>query len=272
MTTTTYPQAWQELGHDFDPNKAMMKLKTKDYLTVPNRLLWFIRDQRAMIMAGLAKCPYVIETVEIEIDRQAGYARYKTFIRDVLGNEATAYGTETAKDFADYPEKAGTKSVGRALIDLGYGTNMAPEEDEGDNPVDAPRERKQQTTQTAPTQKPPAKSPVEEATQTSPSHLSLVKELLTKLDISLEFINQGLKKANELGNYAKAFSWLKTPATASKMWASAHTISDEHLTKWMKACDIDFPTLYEELLADQKSIWDRVTSPFPTSDVDPSTL
>lgn len=49
------------------------------------------------------------------------------------------YGSESAKDFADYAEKASTKSVGRALLALGYGTAFAPEMDEGDRVVDTPQ-------------------------------------------------------------------------------------------------------------------------------------
>ena len=48
------------------------------------------------------------------------------------------YGSETAKDFGDYAEKASTKSLGRALAMLGYGTQFAAEMDEGERVVDSP--------------------------------------------------------------------------------------------------------------------------------------
>ena len=51
------------------------------------------------------------------------------------------YGSEAAKDFADYAEKASTKSLGRALLALGYGTAFAPEMDEGERVVDSPVRR-----------------------------------------------------------------------------------------------------------------------------------
>lgn len=140
-TQATFPANWQ-LGQDYDPNEHMMQLKGRDYLNVQNRLLWFIKDQRALIVAGLARIPYVVQTDLVEMDRETGYAHFKTFVRDVLGNEATMYGSESAKDFADYAEKASTKSLGRALLALGYGTNMAPEMDEGERVVDSPVERK----------------------------------------------------------------------------------------------------------------------------------
>lgn len=135
-----FPSNWI-IGQDYDPNQHLINLKGRDYLNVQNRLLWFIRDQRALVVAGLAKVPYVIQTELVELDRSQGWAHFKTFIRDVLGNESTMYGSESARDFPDFAEKASTKSVGRALLALGYGTAFAPEMDEGDRVVDSPRER-----------------------------------------------------------------------------------------------------------------------------------
>src|SRR5690349_1328991 len=133
-----YPGNWR-IAADYDPNQHLMNLKGKDYLNVQNRMLWFLRDQRDFIVRGLAQMPYIVRTELVELDREAGFAHFKTYIRDVLGNEATAYGSETAKDFGDYAEKASTKSLGRALAALGYGTENA-DDDEGKagRPVDAP--------------------------------------------------------------------------------------------------------------------------------------
>ena len=142
--TEAYPQNWK-IGQDFDPNAHLMNLKGRDYLNVQNRLLWFIRDQRALIVAGLATMPYVVRSEIVEMDRQAGYAHFKTYVRDVLGNEATMYGSESKADFPDFAEKASTKSLGRALLALGYGTAFAPEMDEGERVVDTPMNRGQQT-------------------------------------------------------------------------------------------------------------------------------
>jgi hypothetical protein len=136
-----FPTNWQ-IGQDFDPNNHIMQLKGRDYLNVQSRLLWFIRDQRALIVAGLATIPYVIQTDLVEMDREHGWAHFKTHVRDVLGNEATMYGSESAKDFGDYAEKASTKSLGRALLVLGYGTAFAPEMDEGERVVDSPVDRR----------------------------------------------------------------------------------------------------------------------------------
>jgi hypothetical protein len=146
MAEQKYPANWQ-IGQDFDPNDHLINLNGRDYLNVQNRLLWFVRDQRALIVAGLATAPYVVQTAIVEHDRESGYAHFRTYVRDVLGNEVTMYGSETARDFADYAEKASTKSLGRALLALGYGTAFAPEIDEGERVVDSPVERRSQPPQ-----------------------------------------------------------------------------------------------------------------------------
>src|SRR5690242_17746619 len=136
-----FPANWH-IAADYDPNNHLMQLKGRDYLNVQNRLLWFIRDQRSFISSGLARVPYVIRTELVEVDREAGFAHFKTYVCDVLGNEATMYGSEAAKDFGDYAEKASTRSLGRALLALGYGTAFAPEMDEGERVVDSPVDRR----------------------------------------------------------------------------------------------------------------------------------
>jgi hypothetical protein len=148
QSQSQFPSNWR-IAADFDPNQHLMNLKGRDYLNVQNRLLWFIRDQRDFIVRGLATTSYVIRTELVEQDRDAGYAHFKTYVRDVMGNEATMYGSESARDFGDYAEKASTKSLGRALLALGYGTAFAPEMDEGDRIVDSPVERRRSTAASA---------------------------------------------------------------------------------------------------------------------------
>jgi hypothetical protein len=160
----SYPANWQ-IATDFNPNDHMMSLKGKEYLSVQHRLVWFVRDQRALIAAGLATHPYATHTELVELDRDAGWAHFKTTVRDVLGNESTAYGSESVNDFGDYIEKAATKSLGRALVGLGYGTGMAPEMDEGERVVDAPLERRQAQHTAAPQPQQPAQQPERAARQ-----------------------------------------------------------------------------------------------------------
>lgn len=128
----------------FDPSAHMTDLKGRQYLQVMWRLVWFRED----FPGGR------IETELVRLDEQAGHAVFKatvTQIRDgeILGS-ATGYGSESVKDFRDYIEKAETKATGRALAMLGYGTQFAPEMDEGARIVDSPvghRQGRQQTTQ-----------------------------------------------------------------------------------------------------------------------------
>ena len=100
-----------------------------DYLEVKWRLCWF-RD----------RYPHgTIETEELCVDLDRGYARYKARVADGEGGSATGYGTETKAGFADYVERAETRSLGRALAALGYGTQFVGAElDELPHVADAP--------------------------------------------------------------------------------------------------------------------------------------
>src|SRR5450755_851847 len=143
----------------FNPNEHVMQLKSKegskDYLPVQWRLVWF-REQ----------CPEgTIDTEEVcvEMDREMtvevyvwnnekrrsekvqktakGYARFRAVVTDGKGARATGTGSECAADFNDFIEKAETKAIGRALAALGYGTQFAPELDEGQRLADSPANR-----------------------------------------------------------------------------------------------------------------------------------
>lgn len=103
----------------FDTDGKLIKLQGKAYLEV-KRLVWF-RD---------ANKSGKIET-EL-VSRTEDEAVFKAIVIDDNGAAATAHGSETKKDFADFMEKAETKAVGRALGYLGYGTQFAPEFEEGE--------------------------------------------------------------------------------------------------------------------------------------------
>src|SRR2546426_775942 len=94
----------------FDPQPHLIQLPRKvkdkatghwttiyeDYLEVKWRLCWF-RD----------RYPHgSIETTEVCVDLERGYARYRCVVEDGQSGRATGYGTETAADFADYCERA----------------------------------------------------------------------------------------------------------------------------------------------------------------------
>lgn len=145
----------------FNPNEHLMQLKrgnaSQEYLEVKWRIVWFREE-----------CPKgTIETEEIlvDLDRECsaevsvynaekrrserviktakGIARYKAVVTDGKGGRATAHGSESAVDFGDFIEKAETKSIGRALALLGYGTQFTGDELAErhrivDSPVDSP--------------------------------------------------------------------------------------------------------------------------------------
>lgn len=124
----------------FNPQEHFRKVNgNQDYLEVKWRLVWF----REL-------CPnHGISTELVWHDAESKTAIFKAeIIEPMSGNVlSTAHGSECARDFKDYLEKAETKAIGRALAILGYGTQFAEELDEGDRIVDAPVEPKKKKTE-----------------------------------------------------------------------------------------------------------------------------
>lgn len=114
----------------FNPNEHFMDLKGKKYLQVMWRLVWFREDHP----------DWCINTELVSHDPEKGTAVFKAEIMEPKTEHAvsTGYGSESVKDFRDYLEKAETKAIGRALAILGYGTQFAPEFDEGERLADSP--------------------------------------------------------------------------------------------------------------------------------------
>lgn len=106
-----------DAGGRFDPAPYIRRLRGRggpvDYLDVKWRLVWLRKDHpNAQIATEL-----VTFTDELAI--------FKAIVAVPEGGSASGYGSETARDFADYVEKAETKALGRALAALGYGTQFA---------------------------------------------------------------------------------------------------------------------------------------------------
>lgn len=125
----------------FSPKEHMTDLKGKAYLEVKWRLVWWRGE----------KPNWTIDTqllkLNLEGQREAQFALFRAVISDENGAiKAVAHGSETAKDFYDFIEKAETKAVGRALAYLGYGTQFAPELDELPRVADSPVERRNRVT------------------------------------------------------------------------------------------------------------------------------
>lgn len=111
----------------FNPNEHLMDLKGKQYLQVMWRLVWF-REEKPL---------WCIDTKLEQLTDN--HAVFSAKITDENGaQKASGYGSESVKDFRDFIEKAETKAIGRALAMLGYGTQFAPELDEGERIVDSP--------------------------------------------------------------------------------------------------------------------------------------
>lgn len=122
------PQVFQAQDH-------LVQLEEGQYLPIQWRLVWF--HQATGPRAG-----YV--TVEVAHDRATGFAQFLTIAWDgqgdswrqvkvqgmmlsVCGRVATGEGSEEASHFPDYYEAAATKSLGRALEGLGFGTASVTE-------------------------------------------------------------------------------------------------------------------------------------------------
>lgn len=129
---------------EFNPQDHTILLKNKQYLEVTWRLVW-LREEHP---------DAVIRQELVDHDKKAMWALFKTAVEIPGGGSAEAYGSESAQDFGDYIEKAATKSLGRALATLGYGTTFSAYEfgGEGDanRPVDAPLAPNFQQTPAAP--------------------------------------------------------------------------------------------------------------------------
>ena len=143
----------------FDPAKHLTKLKGKDYLEVKYRIQWF----RTEHPAG------TIKTEHIELSADHAIFRATVFV-EPDGGFATGYGSETKRDFGDFIEKAETKAIGRALAALGYGTQFAPDLEEGQRIVDSPVQRAPQASQR------PQNAPREPAPSQTPTPANLDRE------------------------------------------------------------------------------------------------
>ncbi len=116
----------------FVPNEHLLSLKGKDYLPVAWRIAW-LRNEHP---------DWAIQSELVHIDYEKREAVFKATVLDTERKlVGTGYGSETARDFADFIEKAETKAVGRALAVCGFGTQFAPELDEEERLADSPQPR-----------------------------------------------------------------------------------------------------------------------------------
>jgi 16S rRNA (adenine1518-N6/adenine1519-N6)-dimethyltransferase len=114
----------------FDKSKHLIRVQGgREYLPVSARLVWF-REEHP---------DWSIVTNPVEINLEKQYAIFSATIMNPEGRiMATATKMENVRGFGDYMEKAETGAVGRALAYCGYGTQFAPELEEGTRLADAP--------------------------------------------------------------------------------------------------------------------------------------
>lgn len=103
----------------FDPGRYLTEISGRSYLEVKWRLVW-LRERHP---------DAAIETELVKDDGAS--ATFKARVVIPGGGSATGWGQETYNDFADYLEKAETKSLGRALAALGFGTQFSKEFEDG---------------------------------------------------------------------------------------------------------------------------------------------
>lgn len=104
----------------------LIDLKGKPYLQVAHRLVWFREEHGDW-------------SIDTDITGDETVTLAKATIKDETGRViATAHKREHKVHFQDHAEKAETGAIGRALALCGYGTQFAPDMDEGDSIVDSP--------------------------------------------------------------------------------------------------------------------------------------
>jgi hypothetical protein len=124
----------------FDPKKYLTRVNGAEYLEVKWRLVWFRSENpNGRIQTEL-------------VSHQDDTAIFRAHVEIPEAGSATGWGSESAGDFGDYLEKAETKSLGRALAALGYGTQFCPDFEFGaddnrvvDSPIDLSRTRARRT-------------------------------------------------------------------------------------------------------------------------------
>jgi len=110
----------------------LMQLKGKDYLQVAHRIQWFTEEEQRYTVNSnflVLSDEQTVAQVTVTTFNEQGQ-----IVRQAMGTKR-----ETKKDFPDHTEKAETGALGRALIELGYGTQFALADlEEGTRLVDSP--------------------------------------------------------------------------------------------------------------------------------------
>ena len=113
----------------FEPKKHLIDIKGKKYLPVAARIIWFRKEHPDWSITT--------KLVAHNVEEKRGL--FQAWISNEKDRTiATAHKSESESGFSDYLEKAETGAIGRALALCGYGTQFAPEFEEGERLADAP--------------------------------------------------------------------------------------------------------------------------------------
>lgn len=118
----------------FNPDDHVETLKNGGrYLGVQWRVVWFRKDHP----------DWTIETQILDHDFRAGKDSFACYLARIKSPDgrivASGHGYCRASEFNDFSDKAETSAVGRALAFFIYGTQFAPEIEEGDRTGNASR-------------------------------------------------------------------------------------------------------------------------------------
>ena len=110
----------RDVESTFEPARHLVNINGKgEYLEVKWRLVWL-------------RSAHPDAVIETELFRLEEFdAVFKARVSIPGGGSATGWGSESANDFRDFIEKAETKSIGRALAALGFGTQFCHDHDFG---------------------------------------------------------------------------------------------------------------------------------------------
>jgi hypothetical protein len=104
---------------NFDPARHLTLVSGKEYLEVKWRLVWL-------------RSEHPDAAIETElVSHHDNEAVFRAQVSIPGGGSATGWGSEDARGFGDYLEKAETKAIGRALAALGFGTQFCTDFDFG---------------------------------------------------------------------------------------------------------------------------------------------
>ncbi len=141
----------QDSPRSFDPSAYLTEHRGRKYLEVKWRLLWLRTEHPDAEIAT--------EEIASGGEGNDAWVKFRSRVSIPGRGSATGHALQYRRDFpAGYYEKTETKSLGRALVCLGYGTQFATEFDEDadsinspvDTPIDLARARPRAVRRTVP--------------------------------------------------------------------------------------------------------------------------